>query len=233
LNIIYCREFPSGPIWCSCTLIGIFFFRLGFFFFYEFTKIISCAFVLCLSPSSTLDDPQLVGHYLIAGLTTLSQGSHIRYTAYQINIWFTLRFVSLPKLQLWSSKKNNFMIRGVTKTWGTVLKDHGIRKAENHCSIGIVHRFVLFIVPQCFWMFYAWNVLLLLLLLLLLLFSLGFLLLLNIFLDWALFFFSTSSSRPKIISPGSFNLLQRLTSDNFVWHSEFFRFQFWFTLSFS
>lgn len=41
------------------------------------------------------------------------------------------------KLQLWSRNENNFMLGwGVTTTWGTVLKDHSIRKVEDHCSDG-------------------------------------------------------------------------------------------------
>lgn len=35
-------------------------------------------------------------------------------------------------LQLWSSNENNLMI-GVSTTWGTIIKGHSIRKAENHC----------------------------------------------------------------------------------------------------
>lgn len=46
---------------------------------------------------------------------------------------FTMRFITTAKLQLWSRNKNNFMV-GVTTTWGTVLKGHGIRKFENHCN---------------------------------------------------------------------------------------------------
>ena len=40
---------------------------------------------------------------------TLSQGSHIRYPAYQK---LTLRFITVEELQLWSSSKNNFMAGG-------------------------------------------------------------------------------------------------------------------------
>lgn len=48
---------------------------------------------------------------------------------YQI---FTLRFIGVAKLQLWSSNEIISWL-GVTTTWGTVLKRCGIRKVENHC----------------------------------------------------------------------------------------------------
>ena len=46
---------------------------------------------------------------------------------------FKLWFITVAKLQLWSSNKNNFTI-GVTTTWEIVLKCHSIRKVETHCS---------------------------------------------------------------------------------------------------
>lgn len=51
--------------------------------------------------------------------------------SYQI---FTLVFIIVAKLQLGSSIENNFMI-GVTKTRGTVLRNHSIGKVENQCSM--------------------------------------------------------------------------------------------------
>lgn len=51
-----------------------------------------------------------------------------RGITYQIS---TLQFITVDKLQLQSSNRNNFMV-GATTTWGAVLKDHSIRKAENH-----------------------------------------------------------------------------------------------------
>ena len=46
---------------------------------------------------------------------------------------FTLWFIIVAKLQLWSNSKNNFTV-GEQHKWGTVLKDGSIRKVENHCS---------------------------------------------------------------------------------------------------
>lgn len=43
----------------------------------------------------------------------------------------TLWFITLTKLQLWTSRKNNLVL-GVTTTWRILLKDHNIRKVENH-----------------------------------------------------------------------------------------------------
>jgi hypothetical protein len=56
------------------------------------------------------------------------QGSHIRYTVCQI---FTLCFMTVVKLQLWSSKI--ILWSGVTITWGIVLKGYNIRKVESYC----------------------------------------------------------------------------------------------------
>ena len=52
---------------------------------------------------------------------TVSQGSHIRYPAYQI---FTLQSITVAKLQLGSSNKNNFMVE-VTTTWGRTAAASG------------------------------------------------------------------------------------------------------------
>ena len=65
------------------------------------------------------------------GQSTLSQGSHIRHPAYQI---FTLWFISVAKLQLWSSNEVILWL-GVTTAWGTVLNGWNIGKAENQWSI--------------------------------------------------------------------------------------------------
>ena len=61
---------------------------------------------------------------------TLSQGLHIRYSVYQI---FTLWFITVAKLQLWSSNENAFMVGGHYKR-GTVLKGVVIGKVESHWS---------------------------------------------------------------------------------------------------
>jgi hypothetical protein len=59
-----------------------------------------------------------------------SQRSSIRYPACQI---FTLQSITVAKLQLWSSSKNNLEL-GVTTTRGTVLgKGHRIRKVKDCC----------------------------------------------------------------------------------------------------
>jgi hypothetical protein len=47
---------------------------------------------------------------------------------------FTLQFVTVAKLQSWSSKGNNFYGWGITTTWETVLKGHSIRKVDNNGS---------------------------------------------------------------------------------------------------
>lgn len=53
-----------------------------------------------------------------------SKGLRIRYLVHQI---FILQFVTVTKLLLQSSRKNNFMLE-VTTVWGTVLKDYSLRK---------------------------------------------------------------------------------------------------------
>ena len=61
---------------------------------------------------------------------TIPLGSQSRYPAYQI---FTLWFITVAKLQLWSS--NEIIIWwGVTIAWGTGLKCHSIRKIESYWS---------------------------------------------------------------------------------------------------
>lgn len=50
---------------------------------------------------------------------------------------FTLCFLIVAKLQLWSSKKF-FYGWGVNTTWGTLLKGHNFRKVENHGTKTIV-----------------------------------------------------------------------------------------------
>ena len=66
-------------------------------------------------------------------LDNLSQGSHIRYPAYQI---FILRFITVAKLQLWSSSERILWL-WVTTACRTVLKGHSAKKVENHWSRGI------------------------------------------------------------------------------------------------
>ena len=66
---------------------------------------------------------QPVGHYPPTGVPWDHRKTQI----------FALQFITVAKLQLWSSNKSNFMV-GVTTTWGTVLEGHSIRKGENHCS---------------------------------------------------------------------------------------------------
>ena len=50
----------------------------------------------------------------------------LQYPTYQT---FTLWFITVAKLKLWSSKKNNFMV-GVTTPRGTVLKSHNIGRVR-------------------------------------------------------------------------------------------------------
>jgi hypothetical protein len=52
---------------------------------------------------------------------------------------FKLWFITVAKLQLWRSNKNNFTI-GVTTTWEIVLKCHSIRKVENHSARTILYK---------------------------------------------------------------------------------------------
>ena len=61
---------------------------------------------------------------------TLTRGHISDNPACQI---FTLWFITLAKLQLWSSNKIILWL-GVTTLWGTVLKGCSNRKVENHCS---------------------------------------------------------------------------------------------------
>ena len=71
-----------------------------------------------------------VGLHLSGVWMGLSQGSCVVYLVYQM---FISQFMRMARLQSWSSHKNNFMV-GVTRTWGTILKGHSIRKVENHCK---------------------------------------------------------------------------------------------------
>jgi len=72
---------------------------------------------------------QHFSHLSTCGLQPLC-GSHIRYPAFQI---FTLQFITVVKLQLWSSNEIIFWLK-VTRTWRTVLKGPSIRKVGNHWS---------------------------------------------------------------------------------------------------
>jgi len=54
----------------------------------------------------------------------------ISYPAFQI---FTFWFLTVAKLQLWSSKVAILQSWVSSTAWGNVLKCHRIRKAENHC----------------------------------------------------------------------------------------------------
>ena len=75
--------------------------------------------------------------------TILSQWLHVRYPSYHI---FTLWFMTVAKLQLQSSNKNNFMVGVPT----TVLKGHSIRKVENHCSKGLCYTDkYIHVFPRC------------------------------------------------------------------------------------
>ena len=60
--------------------------------------------------------------------------------AHQKTQIFTLRFITVAKLQLWSSNKNHLMA-GATTTRGTLFKCCSIRKVENHCSKSSLARF--------------------------------------------------------------------------------------------
>ena len=44
---------------------------------------------------------------------------------------FTLRVITVAKLQLWGSTKNSIIV-GRSTTWGTVLKNWSTKKVENH-----------------------------------------------------------------------------------------------------
>ena len=57
------------------------------------------------------------------------QGSHIIYPICQV---FTLRFVTVAKLQVWNSNEIILWLK-VTTTWGTLLKGCSVRKVESHC----------------------------------------------------------------------------------------------------
>jgi hypothetical protein len=45
---------------------------------------------------------------------------------------FTLQFITVTKLQLCSSNKNNFMVGGLCNMRKTVLKGSSIREVERH-----------------------------------------------------------------------------------------------------
>ena len=46
---------------------------------------------------------------------------------------FTLWFITVAKIQLWSSNENYFILGGHHKMGNCILKDCSIRKVENHC----------------------------------------------------------------------------------------------------
>lgn len=75
-------------------------------------------------------------------------GLNISYLTYQmLALWLT----AVAKLQLCCGKKNKFIGgRGVTTTWGAVLKCHSMRKAENHFSTVLLwlNRVLQFILLQ-------------------------------------------------------------------------------------
>lgn len=68
-----------------------------------------------------------VGHDPFKGQTTLSQGPHIRNPTYWI---FTLWFITVAKLQSWSSNKLKLWLQGYQR-WA-LLKVRSIRKTEIH-----------------------------------------------------------------------------------------------------
>jgi hypothetical protein len=45
-----------------------------------------------------------------------------------------MQFITVAKLQLQSSNRNNVMVGGVTTTGGTVSRGLSTRKFENHCG---------------------------------------------------------------------------------------------------
>ena len=89
-----------------------------------------------------IDNPVVLNRSVVTPLRdwmTLSQGSLVRYPAYQI---FTVH--NRAKLQLWNSNKNDFMVGGQQNMMncikGTVSKGCSVRKLENNCD----RQFILF-----------------------------------------------------------------------------------------
>lgn len=66
-------------------------------------------------------------------MTPLVSKDFFTGVAYQM---FTLPFIIMAKLQLWSSNEIILWL-GVNITRGTLLKGSRIRKVENHCFIGL------------------------------------------------------------------------------------------------
>ena len=61
------------------------------------------------SPYSIAQWFSTCGSQPLWGLNDLFRGSNVRYYAYKIFIWW---FITVAKLQLWNSNKNNFMVGG-------------------------------------------------------------------------------------------------------------------------
>lgn len=80
---------------------------------------LSCSFLVTWS----LNRNTLKQQFLMCGSWPLWQTS--------ISKILTLQFNTIAKLQLWRSI---VLWSGIT-TWGTVLQNHSLRKAENHCSL--------------------------------------------------------------------------------------------------
>lgn len=62
------------------------------------------------------------------------------YQISSISDIYILWFITVPKLQLWSSNENLWL--GATTTWGTILQHCIIRKVENHCAKGALSYFM-------------------------------------------------------------------------------------------
>lgn len=74
----------------------------------------------------------------LRGQVTLSIVFYTRCHTYQI---FTLQFMTIAKLQWWSSNKIMLCL-GVSTPWETVLKGGSLRKAENH-SLRLCGSFII------------------------------------------------------------------------------------------
>lgn len=75
---------------------------------------------------------QPVAHDPLEGWMTLSQGSPIKISTYQI---FTLQLIKVAKLQVQYSNKIIVWLAVIT-TQGIVLNNRSFRKVKNHCFIG-------------------------------------------------------------------------------------------------
>ena len=48
------------------------------------------------------------------------------------------RYMTVAKLQLWSSNENSFIVWGVTTTWGIILNNPIFTKAEKLCGMHVI-----------------------------------------------------------------------------------------------